>query len=40
VAIRALAEPVPAQAFVSVGWQWGGDWISPKDYQHFSANGR
>jgi D-alanyl-D-alanine carboxypeptidase len=28
------------RAFVSVGWQWGGDWISPKDYQHFSANGR
>jgi len=28
------------QAFISVGWQWGGDWASPKDYQHFSANGR
>jgi hypothetical protein len=28
------------RAFISVGWQWGGDWISPKDYQHFSANGR
>ncbi len=28
------------RAFISVGWQWGGDWASPKDYQHFSANGR
>jgi D-alanyl-D-alanine carboxypeptidase len=28
------------RAFSSVGWKWGGDWISPKDYQHFSANGR
>jgi len=28
------------RAFVSVGWRWGGDWTSPKDYQHFSANGR
>ena len=28
------------RAFISVGWRWGGDWTSPKDYQHFSANGR
>jgi hypothetical protein len=28
------------RAFISVGWKWGGDWTSPKDYQHFSANGR
>ena len=28
------------RAFISIGWKWGGDWISPKDYQHFSANGR
>ena len=27
------------QAFAAVGWTWGGDWSSPKDYQHFSANG-
>lgn len=32
-------DPVWA-AFASVGWRWGGDWHSPKDYQHFSANGR
>jgi len=28
------------RAFISAGWHWGGDWASPKDYQHFSANGR
>lgn len=27
------------RAFTSVGWKWGGDWTSLKDYQHFSANG-
>lgn len=27
-------------AFAAVGWSWGGDWHSLKDYQHFSANGR
>jgi hypothetical protein len=23
------------EAFTSHGWQWGGDWNNPKDYQHF-----
>ncbi|MBI9012799.1 MAG: M15 family metallopeptidase [Clostridiales bacterium] len=23
------------QAFISRGWEWGGDWKSIKDYQHF-----
>ena len=27
------------RAFAAVGWEWGGRWSSPKDYQHFSANG-
>ncbi len=27
-------------AFEAIGWSWGGDWISSKDYQHFSATGR
>jgi hypothetical protein len=27
------------RAFAAVGWGWGGSWTSPKDYQHFSANG-
>jgi hypothetical protein len=27
------------RAFASVGWRWGGDYHSLKDYMHFSANG-
>jgi hypothetical protein len=27
-------------AFAAIGWGWGGDWRSLRDYQHFSANGR
>jgi hypothetical protein len=27
------------RAFASVGWQWGGDYRSLKDFMHFSANG-
>jgi hypothetical protein len=30
---------VVLRAFRRVGWGWGGDWSSAKDYQHFSANG-
>ncbi len=28
------------RAFAAIGWEWGGDWSSLKDYQHFSLNGR
>ena len=28
------------QAFDAIGWQWGGDWDSLKDWMHFSATGR
>jgi hypothetical protein len=28
------------RAFAGIGWEWGGDWSSSKDYQHFSATGR
>lgn len=31
--------PVVA-AFREIGWGWGGDWTTLKDYQHFSATGR
>jgi hypothetical protein len=36
-----MAEPngVLVQAFRSVGWQWGGRWLSSPDYQHFSSTG-
>jgi hypothetical protein len=27
------------RAFHAIGWIWGGDWSTPKDYMHFSANG-
>jgi len=23
------------ETFKSLGWTWGGDWVSLKDYQHF-----
>ncbi|HSL10431.1 MAG TPA: M15 family metallopeptidase [Actinomycetota bacterium] len=28
------------KAFRRIGWEWGGDWSWPVDYQHFSVNGR
>jgi hypothetical protein len=28
------------RAFAAIGWEWGGDWTSLKDYQHFSLSGR
>jgi hypothetical protein len=31
--------PVVA-AFAEIGWKWGGNWRSLKDYQHFSASGK
>jgi D-alanyl-D-alanine carboxypeptidase len=30
--------PVVA-AFAAIGWEWGGNWPWPRDYQHFSATG-
>jgi hypothetical protein len=27
------------KAFAAIGWKWGGDYRSLKDYMHFSANG-
>ena len=27
------------RAFAAIGWEWGGDWHTLKDYQHFSQNG-
>lgn len=31
---------VAVRAFADIGWTWGGVWAPPRDYQHFSANGR
>jgi D-alanyl-D-alanine carboxypeptidase len=33
-------DDVVVRAFASIGWGWGGDFDSVKDYQHFSAGGR
>jgi D-alanyl-D-alanine carboxypeptidase len=27
------------RAFAAAGWEWGGNWPWPKDYQHFSVTG-
>jgi len=28
---------VVVRAFARIGWEWGGRWPAPKDYQHFTA---
>jgi D-alanyl-D-alanine carboxypeptidase len=28
------------RAMRSIGWKWGGQWRTSKDYQHFSSSGR
>ncbi|MCL2614560.1 MAG: M15 family metallopeptidase [Nocardioidaceae bacterium] len=37
-----MVEPggVAVRAFAAIGWSWGGDWHSLKDYEHFTATGR
>ena len=34
------AHSLVVREFARIGWSWGGDWSSLKDYQHFSATGR
>jgi SpoIID/LytB domain protein len=31
---------VVVRAFAAIGWEWGGDWHTLKDYMHFSLTGR
>jgi hypothetical protein len=31
---------VVVRAFADIGWSWGGDWTSAKDWMHFSESGR
>ena len=31
---------VVTEAFAEIGWGWGGDWRSAKDWMHFSVSGR
>lgn len=35
-----VADSPPVEAFAAVGWSWGGNWDTLKDYQHFSLNNR
>lgn len=35
----AVRGGVLVNAFASVGWYWGGRWLSTPDYQHFSSTG-
>jgi hypothetical protein len=34
------AGDVVVRAFARIGWEWGGDWTTLKDYMHFSLTGR
>ena len=34
---RILAGDAVVTAFAAIGWQWGGDWTDPVDYQHFDS---
>jgi hypothetical protein len=29
------ADSVIVREFLRLGWAWGGNWTSPRDYQHF-----
>ncbi len=31
---------VVVRSFARIGWEWGGDWHTLKDYMHFSLTGR
>ncbi|MDQ4054916.1 MAG: M15 family metallopeptidase [Actinomycetota bacterium] len=32
-----FGDDLVVRAFARIGWSWGGDWTSLKDYQHFTA---
>ncbi len=34
------ADDVVVRLFAAIGWRWGGNWVTQRDYQHFSSNGR
>lgn len=35
-----IVRPDPVtRALAEIGWQWGGDWLDPIDYQHISTGG-
>ena len=34
------ADSVVVKKFLELGWKWGGNWTSLKDYQHFEKAGK
>jgi hypothetical protein len=34
------AGDIVVRSFARIGWEWGGDWVTLKDYMHFSLTGR
>ena len=40
--LPGMIEPTSpvVDAFAAIGWEWGGNWQSAKDWMHFSENGR
>lgn len=39
VAKKGMVNASVIAAFEKINWKWGGNWKTPKDYQHFSSNG-
>lgn len=37
---KGMVTPGVVRAFKAIGWGWGGEWTSVKDWMHFSATGR
>lgn len=39
---RGMIHPgdIVVRSFARIGWEWGGDWTTIKDYMHFSATGK
>jgi hypothetical protein len=39
---RGMIHPgdIVVRSFARIGWEWGGDWTTIKDYMHFSWTGR
>lgn len=34
--LQIMSGDSTTRAFAAVGWEWGGDWAPPRDYQHFA----
>jgi hypothetical protein len=36
---KGMVTPAVVRAFAAIGWGWGGNWTSVKDWMHFSSTG-